>query len=95
MRADPKRLPMASRRVVECLTSRRYADALDWAREVADLVNLTDICPRCNGRGEHAKHLHCCHNSHDAYCLGCNDMRACGKCHTVGRVLRKDPNDAG
>lgn len=63
---------------------RPQTESYAWAIQLAEVLNQTDPCPKCEGRGTHNRHLRCAHA--DSYVWGCYEQVPCGQCHMCGRV---------
>lgn len=74
--------------LMDSLISHLHSDseAYAFALEVLTVLNQTDACEVCNGRGSREKHKQCHHDTHDRYVLGCYDKVQCKQCHGIGRV---------
>lgn len=76
--------------VLDLLRITRNRDDAICAKvlRLGELLACTKKCPRCNGRGQHPKHLDCGHSIYDAAMRGCNESVNCRKCAGHGRVER-------
>jgi hypothetical protein len=69
---------------------KKGSDVWSWTMTLAELLNQTEMCPKCNGDGGHAKHMNCYHSSHDRYVRGCGEILMCKRCTGLGRIPKKD-----
>lgn len=68
-------------------TLKPGSQAWQWAMALAEILNQTIPCDRCDGTGTVLRHQNCNHTSEYAALWGCNNRIECRKCHGSTRLF--------